>query len=108
MENGAFLAILAFIMAGQCCFDAFDCNRKFISNKLCPIITIAFIFAALRHNIFLRSGDGDSYTPAMFGPTFSVAVPLKPRSCPMGYTASWTFMTLIAVGFVTAILLGML
>jgi hypothetical protein len=43
----------------------------------------------------------------MFGITTSMCA-ARTRSCPMGYAASWKFVTMLAFGFVTAILLGML
>ena len=69
---------------------------------------ITFIFAAPHHNICLRSDDVNSYTPSMFGTAFTCLVPLEPRSCSMEYAASWKFATMLAFGFVAAILLGML
>ncbi len=68
----------------------------------------AFIFAALHHKFFLHSADSDFYTPSMSGITSLSRELLEPGVDMMGYTASWTFATMLAFGFVMAILLGML
>jgi hypothetical protein len=65
-------------------------------------------FAAPHHNFVLRFDDVKSYTPTLLATPPALRVPIGLRSLIMGYTASWTFATMLAFGFVAAILLGML
>jgi hypothetical protein len=71
-------------------------------------VTAAFIFAAVRHKIFLRLNGSDSYTRGRLGIATISASLETPGVVTMGYTASWTFATMLAFGFVAAILLGVL
>lgn len=68
----------------------------------------SLIFAAPHHKFVLRFDDVKSYTRLLLATPPALRVPLERRSRFMGYTASWTFATMLAFGFLAAIVLGML
>jgi hypothetical protein len=80
------------------------------------LLPINFVELCLSHSLLLHRITTFACVPVMSTPTLGqCSAPRSralcrsnPRSCPMEYAASWKFATMLAFGFVAAILLGML